>query len=362
MDYPHEHLLPGITFVRHAIARALAVKSNGDIDAADYAAKRWGARSEAVRVIKSGMLVKAGVPGGEATGDWGGLTDTEGAAREFIDAAAPLTILGKLAGLRRVPINAPYVAAAGTATAFWTGESKAIRVSPAAFNRSTMRALKVAGILVCSAETLDSPSPEAEAMVRRDLLRAIAVASDTALVDPTNAGSAGVMPAAITYGATTVASSGNLSDDLAQAIDAFEGDLSTAAWIMSPRMASRIVFTTGGLGLGAGLGLRGGELLGLPAIVSASSPSTTDGGSIALVDPTNIVTVDNGADISIVNDATVEVDTAPQGASDTPTASSANLISLFQEEAVGIRISRRINWAANPGAVVAITGADYSAP
>lgn len=356
MDPYSDHLMPGIDFVRHAIARALAVKSKGVINATQYAAKRWGARSEVV-----GLITRSGVPGGEATsGDWSGLTNTEGAARAFIDAAAPLTVLGKLQGLRRVPVNAPYVAAAGTAVAGWVGESKAIKVSSAAFNRSTMRALKVAGILICSAETLDNPSPEAEAMVRRDLLRALATATDTAFIDPQNVGSANVMPASVTHGATDVSSAGDLSDDLAQAIDAFRGDLAQAAWVMSPRMAARIVFATGGRGLGAGLGLRGGELLGLPAIVSTASPSTTDGSSLALVDPSNIVTVDTGAEISISDEAAVEADTAPTGAGDTPTAASVHLISLFQEESIGIKITRRVNWAANPGSVVVITGADYA--
>jgi HK97 family phage major capsid protein len=354
MDH-FEDMSPGVAFVRYAIAKAVATKRQ--VDAGDYAATRWGRGANITRIVKSA------VSGGESSaGSWSGLTDLGAASREFLDAVAPMTILGKLQNLRRVPARAPIVTSAGSAIAYWVGESKAIPLSPAAFARSTMDPLKIACLVVVSNDLLANESPEGEALIRRDLLRAVAVLSDTAFIDPTSAGSAGVSPASVTHGATVVPSGGDLSDDLAQAIDAFHGDLASAAWIMSPRMAARIAFATGGRGLGAGLGLRGGELLGLPAYVSASSPSTTDGSSLALVDPTNVVAVDEGAQVDLARSAAVEMDNSPTGATDTPTAATTtHIVSLFQEDASALRVTRRVNWAANPGAVVVITSADYAA-
>ncbi len=43
-----------------------------------------------------------------------------------------------------------------------------------------------------------------------------------------------------------------------------------------------------------------------------------------------------------------------------PTGMTANIVSLFQADASALRVTRRVNWAANTGSVVVITGADYS--
>ncbi len=354
MDYLGDRYAPGLSFVRSAMARAVA--KNEQLDPVQYCIKRWGRETEAVR------LVRSAVSGGESSsGNWSGLTDNTNSAKEFIDAVAPMTVFGRLQNLRRVAANVPYVASAGSAIAYWVGESKSIPMTPQAFTRSTLAPLKIGTLAVFSNTLLANESAESEALVRRDLLLAAAILEDTAFLDPTNAGSA-VSPASITHGAPTVASSGDLSDDLAQAIDAFRGDFASAAWVMSPRMAARIALATGGKGLGAGLGLRGGEMLGLPALVSTASPSTTDGGSIALVDPTNIVAVDEGAELDLSTQATVEMDTAPSGATDTPSsATTTNLVSLFTSDSSGLRLTRRINWRANAGSVVVITGADYPA-
>ena len=62
-------------------------------------------------------------------------------------------------------------------------------------------------------------------------------------------------------------------------------------------------------------------------------------------------------------DATIEQDTAPTGATDTPVAASANMTNMFQDESVAFKVTRRINWQKRrPAAVQFIQGADYGGP
>lgn len=61
---------------------------------------------------------------------------------------------------------------------------------------------------------------------------------------------------------------------------------------------------------------------------------------------------------------TVEMSDAPSGASDTPVTAGTGtkFVSLFQENAVGLMLVRRVNWhLADADAVVVVTGANYAA-
>ena len=50
---------------------------------------------------------------------------------------------------------------------------------------------------------------------------------------------------------------------------------------------------------------------------------------------------------------------APAGRTDTPTAASVNLTSMFQEDTTAFRAIRRVNWFAAPGAVVVLSDIAY---
>jgi HK97 family phage major capsid protein len=345
-----DHYLPGLDFTRALIARSLHLNP---IEAVDYAGARWGRTSNAA------MICRGAVSGMEA-GDMldGGVLAT--AEQAFIEAVAPMTVLGRLQGLRMVDRNMPYYPLADSALAYWVGQSKAIRVSRAAFSRDVMRAKKVAAALVLSKEVMAATSLRAEALLRRDLLRAVAAQTDTSMFDPGNAGG-DITPASITYDAVSVASSGTIEDDLAAAVAAFTGDLTAAAWVMHPRLACDIALRTKGTGLSSDLGLRGGTLLGLPAIVSQSVPLDSSGTALTLVDPSGITALDEGLIFEASEAGVVEMDDAPTGASDTPVAASTAIVSLFQADAMAIKVTRRTNWDnARPGGVVVVTGCDYS--
>ncbi|MET3459814.1 hypothetical protein [Variovorax atrisoli] len=109
-----------------------------------------------------------------------------------------------------------------------------------------------------------------------------------------------------------------------------------------------------------GITANGGTLLGDPVVTGDNVGS----GQLILLKPSDIYRIgDSGIEVSISREAMIEQDTAPTGATDTPTAASANMTSMFQTESTAIKVVRSINFAKRRASAVAfVTGADYGAP
>lgn len=334
-------------FARSVIVRALTRHPE---EAVALAESRFGRGAEATR------LVKAGVAGATPDGYGGELVQP--GALEFVSAWRPQTIIGR-AGLRRVPADVPVVAQTGTATAYWTAAGKATPLSAAAFDRERLRPLRVSALVVVPEELLRSS--DAEEVLVDDLAAAGVEAEDRALVDPTNIGVAGEMPASVTHDAPAVASTGNLADDMAEAAEVFEGRWSSSVLVMHPTTAMQAALAGDGLGLAAMLGPRGGELATIPVICSEAVPYDSTGGLLVLMDVSGIVFTDGPAEVSRSSVAAVEMADNPTGDAGTPTGATT-LVPLWQTESVGLIVTSRVAWRkARPGSVVCITGANYAA-
>lgn len=231
----------GIDFARRAIALALG---SSRAESIGIAAQRWGATSPVVERIRM-----SAVPGGASDDAASGshVGDTE-----FLSLVRERELISRV-GLRRVPSNTPIVAQCGAATAFWTASGKAAPLTSAAFTRYRIHALRCPALLVYSTEFFESTDPEVESMLRDDLVRATSEAADFAFVNPSNAGVAGKIPAAVTFDAPTISSSADIGADL------------------SAQIAGQSPVDTS-------LGPRGGTLLGMPAITSRMVPYDSSGG------------------------------------------------------------------------------------
>jgi hypothetical protein len=84
------------------------------------------------------------------------------------------------------------------------GEGKSKPLTKFDFNRSTLEPLKVANIAVATEETLRDSSPAADSIIRDSLAEALRERMDVSFIDPDVAAVAGVSPAAITNGATSI--------------------------------------------------------------------------------------------------------------------------------------------------------------
>ena len=290
-------------------------------------------------------------------------------ASEFIELLRPVTILGRLPLLSRVPFMVKIPRQTAGATANWVGEGMTKPVSKQAFDLIQIPFTKTATIVVITQELARFSTPSAEQLVRDDLVKAISQFLDTQFIDKTTTPVAGLRPGSITNGVVPIPSSGSsvaavtadLNTALLNLMTATQGAISSAAWIMSPAAALFLatlrtaldVFAFPGMALGGTAGTLGPTpfLLGLPVIVSGNVALTGGLSDIVLVDQAEILLADDGQVlIDTSTEASLQMDSAPA----TP---PTPLISLWQQNMLGIKAERFIYWMARrPGVVQVISG------
>lgn len=340
----------GIGFTRMVMAIA---RAQGNLMQAHEIAKaneQWRAETPDVEAV-----LKTAVSAGTVSDStWAApLVQYQNLANEFIEYTRPLTIIGRIPGLRRVPFKVKIPRQTGASSVGWVGEAKVRKVSALAFDSVTLDFANIAGIVVISKELLRHGQPSSEMLVRDDLAKGIVQFMDGQFVDPTKA-SDDVSPASITYGVTPVTATGTnaaaLRADIKSLVQTFlDNDLtpSDGVWIMSQGIALAISLMTNDLGNPEfpGITMNGGTLQGLPVVTSESVPATggspTDGALIILAKAGDILLADEGGiTVDASREASLQMDDAP----DSPATASTNLISLFQHGLIGIRAEREINW------------------
>lgn len=361
-----QNLPKGTAFTRYAMA---LMASKGNVTAAEAFSRKWRDSTPEVETV-----IKAAVDAGTTTDlAWAGyLSEYQTMASEFIDLLYPQTIIGRIPGLNRVPFNIKVPSLTQGATVNWVGQGAPKPVSELAFGQVTLGIAKAAGIVVLSEELVRLSNPSAEAVVRRALVNSMAEFLDTQFVDPNVAEVANVSPASITNGITPVTASGTDSDalktDIIGLFDSFiDANLNPrdAVWIMPAKVALRIQMMQNALGQAEfpGITVMGGTLLGLPVIVSQSVPlnANTAGGSpaggsrIILVNASEIFLADDGQVVlDVSREASIQMDSAPS-------AGAQSLVSLWQNNLVGVKAERFINWKrARDAAVAYIDASNYT--
>ena len=340
-DWRADHgaeLLQGYAHVSRRFDRASRQHRRPRRDCAGRRARRFAGCCRVCRFALGGagyaptlaLRAAVGFGGLDPANGWNGqaLIDWTLHAAEFFALVSEQSIIGRLPGLRRVPLNVRAVTAMAGATASWLGEGAPTPVSGESFTGAALKPLKVAALVVISEVLAQSSDPAAEPLIRTDLVRAMAEAIDRALLDPANASVANVMPASITFGIAPTPATASPAADVAALIGAFQGDLSRAVFVGSPARLA---------GLASAdlrdVGLRGGEVRGAPAVASLQA-----GNMLALIDPGAIAL---GVD-------TLRLDTSTQGDvawSTTPTAGPVALVSLWQNNLIAIRALQGCNWS-----------------
>lgn len=341
----------GQNFTRMVIARAVAHMNilsgnGGTTDPVAIAMKRWGKTNPTlVEVIKAAV---AG--GGSDSGEWGAEL-VQADARftgDFIEYLNSRTVFNQLP-LREVPANVAIKGQDGAATGYWVGQSKGIPVSAADFSTVNLTPLKAAALAVISNELLRDSTPAAEGLVRDALVEASAQRIDTTFLGAV-AAVAGVSPAGLLNGVTGISASGSDGDAVRADIKALyevfiNAKNATGLWfVMNPSLAKSLQLMTNALGQKEFPDIRamGGTLEGDPV----ATGENVGGDDMILLKPSDIWKIgDGGVEVSMSRDATIEQDTAPQGASDTPVAASANMVNMFQTESTAIKVVRSMNFA-----------------
>jgi hypothetical protein len=108
--------------------------------------------------------------------------------------------------------------------------------------------------------------------------------------------------------------------------------------------------------------LRDGRLGGVP-VLQTTAAATTDndspgGGRLFLIDAAEILLADDGKELEVSEETSVQMDSSP----DDPTTAATVMVSLWQHNLVGIRVNRYIRWERRtPGAAGFISRASYGA-
>jgi len=361
-----EDKFKGQSYVRRLIAKAVAIDEAKELghqgrSPAQIAEQRWGKTNpQLVQVIK------AGVAGGSSD-TWGSelVTADSRYTGDFIEYLYGKTLFDQL-GLREVPANVTIKGQDGTASANWVGESKSIPVSTQDYSTVNLTPLKVAAISVASKELLADSSPSAEMLIRDSLVQASSQKVDGTFFS-TSAASAGVSPAGMLYNLPGYNTFGPTQEgvlaDLKRLVGIFQTykNASGLVVVTTPALATSLGLMITALGQDAFPGLtgEGGMLRGFRVFTGDNVPS----GAMIVMKPSDIYRIgDMGVSVQVSDVATIEQDSAPQGASDTPTAASATLMSMFGTESVAFKVVRRINFAKRrTHAVQYVDNADYGA-
>lgn len=353
ITYGKNKLPKGTAFTRYCIA--LAATRGVRSDALDFA-RRWKDTTPevfaSIRDNAADLIQRSAMTAGTTTdSDWAEpLVIYQNMASEFIDLLRPETILGKMTALRRVPFNISVAGKTQGSTVGWVGQGVPKPVSELKFNEVTLGSAKAAGIVVISEELAKFSSPSAENLIRQDLVDTMAQFLDEQFINPAVAAVANVSPASvlngvlaqrITSGGATVAL---VSADIKSLFDLFAtNNLSPSGgvWVMRPAeaIALSLLRTSQDVFAFPTINAEGGTWFGYPVIVSNSVPHSVSGGAIiAFIKQNEIFLADEGGvRIDVSNQASLQMDSAPS-------AGAQSLVSLWQNNLIGIRAERFINW------------------
>lgn len=336
------NLPPGTAFAR--FAQALAFAKGNLMQAHQVSLGRWGDTPEVEASLKA-----AAAAGTTTSTTWAGpLWQYQTMVSEFVELLRPQTIVGKLQGLRRVPFNVRMASQTQGSTVGWVGQGAPKPVSELAFAEITLGLAKAAGIVVISQELARSSDPSAESIIRQDLIDTMSVFMDQQFIDPAVSAVANVSPASVTNGLTPVQSTGNtialISTDVSNLIANFiNNDIApkNPYWVMHPitAMALSLKRTAQDIFAFPDITMNGGTFFGIPVITSRSVPKTVSGGSIiVLLDASEIFFADDGqVMLDVSEQASLQMNTAPS-------AGAQTLVSLWQNNLIGIRAERYMNW------------------
>jgi HK97 family phage major capsid protein/HK97 family phage prohead protease len=330
-----ENVEPGIKLARYVLANIGCKYMN--TDAVTYAQNRWGNSTPDVV-----LALKAAVAAGTTTdATWAKPLVNPSITADFLPLLRAATIIGKIAGLRKVPFNVNVPAQTAGGVVSWVGELKPKPVTAMAFAMENLPFNKVAAIVVLSQELVRFSNPSAEAVVRDSLVKDIAAYLDAQFINPAVAAVAGVNPASITNGAPTAAATTNPLADIMGLINHFATNnipVDGLTFILSPSNALALSFRTNldGSPEFPGIGINGGSYKGLQFITS----NTVTTNVIALQPQYIMMADDGGVTIDASTEASLQMDSAPVS----PVVDTTVLVSMFQMNAVALRAERYITW------------------
>ncbi|KMM90175.1 phage major capsid protein [Pseudomonas lundensis] len=312
------------------------------VNAEAVASATYGENSTVVRLLRKEFISSDSL---NLDGDW------RAAQRAFIEMVRARSLVGKIAaasGFYKLPALTPTLRQTSPLVASWVAQGNPIATTAASFERIVNEPLKLGAILPVTQEVLRGVGADFESALSAELVRAVAALEGVTFIDPANAGVDGETPASVLYGSTAIAATDDPAADLKALIASFSGDLETAVFVMNPATAVSLA----AIGFD-GIGARGGELLGVPAVTSSAVPyDIAAGGLVALVDPRKILLSDQGVSLDKSDQALVQIGEDSSG--------DPQYMSLWQNNCAAIKIVRGLSWqVAQPGCATYLSGVKW---
>jgi HK97 family phage major capsid protein/HK97 family phage prohead protease len=333
------NLPQGTAFTRLVMAK---VYGKGDTTREIEFAKQWKDSTPEVELV----LRAAVAPGTSTTAGWAAeLAPLKPMTADFLEYLRPATILGRISGLHPVPFNITLPTQTAGGTYGWVGQGAPKPVSKLTFGSANLGITKCAGIIVITEELARLSTPSAEEVIRRDMRDGVAQFLDSEFTDPTKAPVAGVSPGSITNGVAPITSTGttpaNARSDIAALLTAIATanlPVAGAHILMSETNLMALSFsqTTTGTPAYPGLTPQGGTAMGVNFIGS----QTMGANVVALVPSAILVADEGGINIDVSREASIQMDSAP----DNPALATTILTSFWQNNLIGLRVERFINW------------------
>jgi HK97 family phage major capsid protein len=368
----------GIGFTR--IVKCIAAGRGNLLQAHELARNTYGDQSEVALSVKGlarigssnniDLIERAAVQGGTTTdSDWAGplVFPYPRLATEFLEFLRPRTILGRITGMTQIPFNVNIASQTSGGTAGWVGEGAAKPLTQWGYSSVNFRWAKIAAIVVQTEELMRFSSPSSDQLFRDELVRAIAERQDLDFLDPANAGTANIKPAAVTNGVTPIVSTGNDADhvrldleNLLATYDAANLTLTNPVFIMSQTKARALSLMRNALGQREfpELNLMGdGNFEGIPVVSSqyVTRFGTTGGEYIILINAPDIWFADDGqVTVDASREASLQMDSAPT--EEASGGGGTTTVSMWQTNSIAIRCERYVNWQKRRTAAVAVLG------
>ena len=328
----------------NTLVQMIKVKAQcGDlVNAEAVASAAYGENSTAVRLLRKEFLSSDSL---HLDGDW------RAAQRGFLELVRSRSLIGKIAavsGFYKLPALTPTLRQTAPLVASWVGQGQPIASTAGSFERIVNEPLKLGAILPVTQEVLRGVGADFESALSADLVRAVAALEGTTFIDPLNSGITDESPQSVLFGAVPIVSTDDPTADLKALIASFAGDLETAVFVLHPSTAVALAAADF-----EGIGARGGELLGVPAVTSSAVPyDIVTGGLVALIDPRKILLSDQGITFDKSDQALVQVGTDSSG--------DPQYLSLWQNNCSAIKIVRGLNWqVGQPGCATYLSGVKW---
>lgn len=368
------NLPPGIEYARMVMCKMAsfdAMMRGEFVSASEIAMKRYPDCQRIHTVLKSTVGAAVTEQAGSPDSSWAaGLVYAQNLTGEFVEWLRPQTVIGRILGLRRIPFNIRIMGQTSGGTGYWVDEGKPKPLTKFDFEPTSLLPAKVANIAVMTQEAARFSSPSLEMLVRDGLAAAIIERMDIDFVDPNKAAGAS-SPASITNGITPISSSGTeasaVRTDLQALFAAFISDNlnpATATLIMPTATAMALSLMQNALGQAQfpGITMQGGTLMGIPVVTSQYVTDGSPGGAIIiLVNASDIFLADDGqVNVDVSREASLEMSDAPT--QDGAAGTGAQLVSLWQNNLIGVRAERFVNWKRRREAAVQyVSNVAYSA-